>query len=186
MTDQKKIAVVFPGIGYHCDKPLLYYSKKIAAKYGYEIREVPYGNFPQNVKGNTEKMEQAFYAASAQAEELLRDAVWEDYDQILFLSKSIGTAVSAFYASRHHLDTRNVFYTPVAQTFPLIGAEGIVFHGTADPWVATAAVKQGCAEKGLPLYITEQANHSLETGNIKTDLANLAVIMEQTEKYIAQ
>lgn len=24
----KKLAVLFPGIGYHCDKPLLYYSKK--------------------------------------------------------------------------------------------------------------------------------------------------------------
>ena len=27
-----KLAVVFPGIGYHADKPLLYYSKKLAAQ----------------------------------------------------------------------------------------------------------------------------------------------------------
>ena len=26
----KKIAVLFPGVGYHTDKPLLYYSKKLA------------------------------------------------------------------------------------------------------------------------------------------------------------
>ena len=25
-----KLAVIFPGIGYHTDKPLLYYSKKLA------------------------------------------------------------------------------------------------------------------------------------------------------------
>ena len=30
----KKIAVVFPGVGYHADKPLLYYSRKLAAQYG--------------------------------------------------------------------------------------------------------------------------------------------------------
>ena len=186
MEAKKKIAVIFPGIGYYCDKPLLYYSKKLAVKYGYEVREVPYGNFPQNVKGNAEKMEQAFYTASAQAEELLRDIVWKDYSGILFLSKSIGTAVSAFYASKNHLNVRNVFYTPVAQTFSFIGKEGTVFHGSADPWVETATVKQGCAEKGLPLYITEKANHSLETGDVKTDLANLAVIMEQTEAYISR
>lgn len=42
----KKIAVIFPGVGYHVDKPLLYYSRKIAAQNGYEIREVRYGNFP--------------------------------------------------------------------------------------------------------------------------------------------
>ena len=52
----RKLAVIFPGVGYHTDKPLLYYSKKIAAQNGYEIREVPYGNFPQGVKGSKEKM----------------------------------------------------------------------------------------------------------------------------------
>lgn len=36
----KKLAIVFPGIGYHCDKPLLYYSKKIAVSNGFEIKEV--------------------------------------------------------------------------------------------------------------------------------------------------
>ena len=40
----KKIAVIFPGVGYHADKPLLYYSKKIASQNGYEIVEVPYGS----------------------------------------------------------------------------------------------------------------------------------------------
>ena len=40
----KKAAVVFPGIGYHTDKPLLYYGKKLAAARGYEIVDVPYGN----------------------------------------------------------------------------------------------------------------------------------------------
>ena len=27
-----KIAVFFPGIGYHCDKPLLYYARKLDMK----------------------------------------------------------------------------------------------------------------------------------------------------------
>ena len=33
-----KLAVIFPGIGYTADKPLLYYSRRIAANLGYEIR----------------------------------------------------------------------------------------------------------------------------------------------------
>ena len=48
---EKKIAVLFPGIGYHTDKPLLYYSKKLARKRGYEIVEVKYGPLPSGVKG---------------------------------------------------------------------------------------------------------------------------------------
>ena len=27
---ENKLAVIFPGIGYHTDKPLLYYGKKLA------------------------------------------------------------------------------------------------------------------------------------------------------------
>ena len=53
----KKTAVIFPGIGYHTDKPLLYYSRKIAASQGYDVIEVPYGKFPKGVKGSKEKME---------------------------------------------------------------------------------------------------------------------------------
>ena len=31
-----KLAVYFPGVGYHCDKPLLYYARKIAAACGFD------------------------------------------------------------------------------------------------------------------------------------------------------
>ena len=34
------------------------------------------------------------------------------------------------------------------------------------------------------MYIIEDANHSLETGNAMTDLENLQKIMQTTEKYI--
>ena len=36
----KGLAVFFPGVGYHVDKPLLYYSRKIAAQLGYETADV--------------------------------------------------------------------------------------------------------------------------------------------------
>ena len=37
----KKIAVVFPGVGYHADKPLLYYSRKLAAQYVRGVKAKP-------------------------------------------------------------------------------------------------------------------------------------------------
>ena len=97
---EQKLAVVFPGIGYHCDKPLLYHAKKVAAAHGYEVREVPYQGFPAKVKGDPDKMRQSFLMAMEQSEELLRDVDWERYEQILFLSKSVGTCVAAAFAVR--------------------------------------------------------------------------------------
>ena len=36
MAEKKKLAVFFPGTGYHTDKPLFYYSRKIAITQGFE------------------------------------------------------------------------------------------------------------------------------------------------------
>ena len=39
-----KLAILFPGIGYHTDKPLLYYSKKILKNMDYDIKEIHFKN----------------------------------------------------------------------------------------------------------------------------------------------
>lgn len=180
----KKLAVFFPGIGYHCDKPLLYYGKKLAADQGYQIREVPYGGFEAGIKGDEEKMAKAFRSALDQAEKLLADINWRQYGKILFVSKSVGTAVAAAYGENRGLKTDNIFFTPVEQSFSFMGRNGIVFHGTGDPWASTEAIRQGCREKELPLFITEDANHSMETGEPLKDLRILLQIMETCKKYI--
>ena len=46
----KKLAVIFPGIGYHVDKPLLHYSIRLAKQYGYDIKCVDYGELPAGIK----------------------------------------------------------------------------------------------------------------------------------------
>ena len=182
----RKLAVIFPGIGYHTDKPLLYYAKHLAAAFGYEIKEVPYGNFPSNVRGSAEKMEQSFRLALKQAEEILAEVRWEDFGDLLFVSKSVGTAVAAAYAGKYGLSTHNLYYTPVAQSFQFITQDGIVFHGTSDPWAETAAIEQCCKERNLPLILIPEANHSLEVGEVGADLRNLQLVMEKSRTYLQQ
>lgn len=179
-----KLAVIFPGIGYHVDKPLLYYSTKLAKLYGYDIRQVPYGGFPDQVRGSREKMQQSFELALRQTREMLKDVNFDEYENILFISKSVGTAVGGAYAKEKGISPCHIFYTPIEATFQWISSQGIVFHGTSDPWVETPVVMENCGKLGLPLYITENANHSLETGNVEADLKNMRTIMEQTEAYI--
>lgn len=180
----RKIAVVFPGIGYHTDKPLLYYSKKIASSFQYEIVEVPYGNFEEGVKGYPEKMLRAFEIAQMQCEEMLKEVPFENYDKILFLSKSIGTAAASMYAKKHHLQTFNVFYTPVQASMELMEQPGIVFHGTDDSWIETTDLIEKCQKKQYPYHLIEGGNHSLETGDVLVDIRNMECIMKETRQYI--
>ena len=87
-----KTAVLFPGIGYHCDKPLLYYAGKLARAAGYEVLSVPYTGFPKNIRNDREKIREAIALAVEQTEQNLMGQKWQEQADILFISKSIGTA----------------------------------------------------------------------------------------------
>ena len=173
-----KLAVFFPGIGYHCDKPLLYYSHKLAVQYQYETVRIAYGNLRK-------ELDEAFEDALAQTEECLENVDWDRYEEILFISKSIGTAVACAYAQQHQIRCRNIYYTPLAQTFAGGPQKGIVFHGTKDPWVKTELIREGCRENALPLYVIGEGNHSLEVNETQQNLLILEQVMEWSRQYLA-
>lgn len=103
-----KIAVFFPGIGYRFNKPLLYYSKKLAKECGYDtFLEVDYRiKKTTNIRGNAEKMREAFDEACESAEKFLAPIPWQEYDEIVFISKSIGTAVAAHFTNVYRLKAK--------------------------------------------------------------------------------
>lgn len=172
-----KIAIFFPGIGYTVDKPLMYYTRKLASQCDYDIKLMTYTGFPKKVIGDTQKMQESYEIALKQTEDMLKDINFEEYDDILFVGKSVGTAVATSYANAHGLSerVRMILFTPVEFTFDNPISKGIVFTGTADPWVGgtDSRIDALCKEKNIPDFIYENANHSLETGDIEFDLVIL-------------
>ena len=183
-SEKRKLAVLFPGIGYTCDKPLLYYSSKLAVKLDYAVMPVPYGHFPKGVKGDAGKMQESFLLAMEQAQDILKEVEWGSFQDIVFISKSIGTVVSSCYAKDKGLAVRSILLTPVEETFRYTQSPAIAFHGTADPWADTGKIVSSCKDAGIPLFLTENANHSLETGDLKTDLDTMAKTMERIRDFL--
>ena len=183
-----KLAVFFPGIGYTVDKPLLYYSRKIAAELGYEIKLLPYQGFPAKIQGDAGRMQKSFQIALSQAQEMLSETDFSAYDEILFVGKSIGTIVAAKIASdlERKERIRLIFYTPLQETFQFELGNAIVFTGSNDPWVGRehSKIAEFAAEKGYPCFVIEDANHSLETGNAVKDIENLQLIMKETKRFV--
>lgn len=179
----KRIACLFPGIGYTCDKPLMYYSRQLLRSLGWEVVQVPYTGFPSGVKGNPEKMRQSAQTALEQAEEILREIEWGKYDDILIIGKSVGTVVGAAYARRHRLLCRQVLFTPVEDTFDFADRQAVVFHGTSDPWAETKVIRDSCRRMGIPIHETEGANHSLETGDVDADIRTLRKTMKVVREF---
>ena len=185
MNNEGKIACLFPGIGYTCDKPLLYYSGKMLKGMGWEVVPVPYSGFPEKVKGDSEKMRLCAEMALEQSEEILRGIEWKGYREILFVGKSVGTVVCGTYASAHGIDCRRILFTPVEATFGYAGGEAIAFHGTSDPWAENDVIRECCRKQGIPLYETEGANHSLETGDVEKDIKELRKVMKTVKEFIS-
>lgn len=180
-----KTAVYFPGIGYHCDKPLLYYSRKIACELGYKnYRNVSYAYNAGNIRGNEEKMKEAYEVLFSQAEAELADILWSDYDDILFISKSIGTIIAASYAKKYGLSAaRHILYTPLAQTYLFAPDNAIAFIGTADPWSDTEEMIRLSNTHHIPLTVYDGCNHSLECGDTLKNIENLKDIMQRTMDF---
>ena len=69
--NNKKIAVFFPGLGYHNDKPLLYYSRKIAISNEYQPININYNNIPKAIVGDENSIKSCFEILYLQAKEQL-------------------------------------------------------------------------------------------------------------------
>ena len=180
---KNKLAVIFPGIGYHTDKPLLYYSKMIALRHGYEILDVNYSGFESGIKGDAAKMYKAFEEALSQAEAILDGTNW-DRDDILFISKSVGTAVASAFALKHGLDPRHIYFTPLEASFQVMKEPCIVFHGDKDPWLDHRIFCEKIKEAGFEYHVIKDTNHSLETRDAGMDISNLQEIMKQVERFV--
>lgn len=45
---------------------------------------------------------------------------------------------------------------------------------------------EACQERGIPLYLTEGANHSLETGDVRKDVQTLALTMARNDSFLRE
>ncbi len=155
-----KLAILFPGIGYHTDKPLLYYSKKILKNMDYEIKEIHFKNLDFDLNKSKDE-------AYKQAKDQIHKFDLKAYDSILFISKSIGTYCAAKLAHEYKL-TANIYFTPLDFTLEYLQQKDLVYSGTKDQWANFDKIEHYCIYHLIEFHSIFDGNHSLETGNIQT------------------
>ena len=186
--ESSKIAVIFPGLGYTPDKPVLYYARKLALQNGYEVLNIGYKmpwSIPE-IKNNPDKMGQAIDLFTEQAMEQLANTNFGDYSKVLFIGKSIGTAVAAKVDRELGVYADHLVFTPVPMTFDdLDGDRSVVFHGLSDPWCDNKAVDKAAKKLGFDCFLYPDANHSLECGDANRDIELLSEVMKKVEEILA-
>ncbi len=183
----KKIAVVFPGVGYTKDRPLLYYSGKMAAAYGYELKFIDFSG----IEWSKEKLKDREFLLRTLdhclsiTEKELGELSNDPEDEIVFISKSIGTVVATAYSKRKSLNAKQICFSPLEMIGGFVDEEGaVLFCADADPYADFSSLKRVANEKKLELHRISGGNHSLETGDTQTDIDNLKTMMQRVSEIL--
>ncbi len=183
----KKMAVVFPGVGYTKDRPLLYYSGKLAVKNGYELRFMDFSGISWSKEKLKDKefLKKTVDRCLKITEETLRDAGDLSQNEVVFISKSIGTVVAAAYGDKTGVNPKQICFSPLEAIESFVKEKGaVLFYGDADPYADHVKIEGIAERKALETFRIAGGNHSLETGDIFTDIDNLKSMMSKVAQVI--
>ena len=181
----KKITVVFPGVGYTKDRPLLYYAGKLAVKHGYELIHMDFSGLDWSKEKLKDQafLRQALDTCLKKTEHVLQDIGDLKDAKPVFISKSIGTVVACAYAKEHGIAARQLCFSPLAFIGDYVSIGGaVLFYGDGDPFADYRDIERIAEEKDLPTFRVSGGNHSLETGDVDTDIDNLRAMMQRVEQ----
>lgn len=175
----KKLLVLWPGRNYSCDKPLLYYAGKIFEKRGYEVVRLTYN---RKLTGDKEDIAGLIAEAREYVNEELKNVDFTLYSDVVFVSKSMGTALAGAYDNMHHIRARHIFLTPVKESLQYMKRGNcIVVAGREDRILESRKLKIYCVEQDIAIKQFEEVGHSLEH---KEDITKtFAVLMVMIRLY---
>lgn len=161
----KSIVFSFPGKRGE-EIPLLYFGAKHYMDKDYEK---VYIQHPASGNG----LEEVYENAKA----ILRSYDFSEYEDIVFVGKSMGTVVACKLKAELQIDARLVLFTPLNDTLPYINSDNRVVlaaMGDNDRFLDWEVLREHCEKENVPFYIEPGVGHSME---VKEDLTkNLQVI----------
>ncbi len=177
--DTKSFVAIFPGGNYSCDKPLLHYARKAALIAGHDVLCLSYGR-KEPIKGLVDSIE----VETQECYDAIRKCVIDNYKEIYFISKSLGTDIAGRISKElGYCKVNNLFLTPINTALAhVINSKCTVIIGTKDKVFSEENIDIIKKYSGVELLLIDGAKHSLELDN---DLEGCLKILSQvTELYV--
>ncbi|WP_246059392.1 alpha/beta hydrolase [Paenibacillus lautus] len=97
------------------------------------------------------------------------------YNQVVFISKSLGTIVAGEVHGKLEIPIKHLFLTPIKDTIHYINKfNGLVVYGTKDEVFNRELADQINIDKVREVIEIPNANHSLETNNVEESMEILS------------
>ncbi|QAA32630.1 hypothetical protein [Clostridium manihotivorum] len=178
--ENKKIVVLFPGAKYSTDCPLLYYAGFKFEVRGYAKLAISYGDLLKQDILIDECIEDIKNLTLIQLQQL----DLSKYDDIVFVSKSLGTVVAGWVEEKLCIKVRHIYLTPVEETLPYIQHEKdiiTVVAGTKDKHLSIDILKDHCLKENIYLKQIDGAGHRLEVWGEMDK--NIQILKEVVDLY---
>jgi predicted alpha/beta-hydrolase family hydrolase len=185
----RALAVLFPGLNYTCDMPLLFYPMKLLLERGAEVLQVRTDYTMPAYRSLPPEERAAWLAADARAVVQVARLQGE-YARLVLAGKSIGTIA---LASLVPLEPQavTIWLTPLLRN-PLVTAAAeqnrgaaLFVAGTSDDLYDTAALKRIQAATQTKAELVEGGDHSLEIdGDFFASLRALEQVMQAIAGFL--
>lgn len=177
-----KLMIIFPGRNYSCDKPLLYYAGKVFQNRGYDVIKLDY-NF--KLKGEKDNIPALIEEAKPYIQKCLSGTDISKYKDIVFVSKSMGTALAGYAEEHLGVSVRHIFLTPVSEALIYMKrGKCIVVGGKEDSVLDSRKLKIYCVEQDVALKQFDEVGHSLEySEDIYKTFAVLMVLIRLYKEF---
>ena len=178
----RKLLVEFPGRNYSCDKPLLYYCGKVFADRGYDVIRLDYN---YRLRGDKNNIDELVEEAKDIVLKQLNMVDFSVYEDIVFVSKSMGCALAGFFEQHYGIRARHIYLTPVDGSLKYMQrGKCIVVSGKEDTILESRKLKIYCVQQDIPLKQFEEVGHSLEhPTDINRTFAILMVIIRLYKEF---
>lgn len=188
--ETRHVAIVFPGMGYTADMPLLYYPSRLLLEAGADLLTVDYAyNRPDFTALSGPGREQWLFADVSAA---CRAALAQrPYQRVTLIGKSLGTlAMAHLLATEPGLEgARTVWLTPLLSNDRVwtelrrAGRPAVVAIGTADRFYDATRIAEARATPDVDAVVIDGADHSLELrGDVLGSLAALERVLRAVQR----
>ena len=170
----RKIVISFPGVR-GSEIPLLYFSSKYFEDLGYEKLFI----------SPPDTGEADYEALYARAEKVIQSIAFEQYEDIVFSAKSIGTVIACRLKEMYKIPASLILFTPLNDTLPYINRQNDVLlacMGEEDRHLDFKKLRELCERENIKCCIEPNVGHRMEVkGDIKRNLEIIFHVIHELE-----
>ena len=185
------LAILFPGLTYSCDLPVLHYPYRLLAQRGFDVLQLQ-TDYTHESFQTASPSEQADWLASDAIAALHASRRQRDYARVVLIGKSLGTLVLAHMLARgEERDAATIWLTPLLRQPDLLEvalpckSPALFVIGTEDRSYDPKTLERIQAVSCARVLVLEGADHILEVpGDIFSSLRRIESLLRAIDDFL--